>query len=117
MLVLNISVREAELLKGELEGCRDMAQEMYDNAGDDETEKVIRKDEIKTLDHIIEEGLDDNWVRRGELVERCLSYFWEMYKDFDGFDDTMTELMDDMGIDEEELKDLFNELGYTEDEE
>ena len=56
MLVLNISVREAECLKGNLLGCRDMAQEFLNDAGDDKEEVVMRQDEIKTMDHILEEG-------------------------------------------------------------
>ena len=52
--------------------------------------------------------------RLQELCERCLSYFWDMYKEMGGFCDLLEELIDDMGIDEEELVELFKEAGYEE---
>lgn len=115
MLVLNISVREAEWLKGNLLGCRDMAQEFLDEAGDDKEEVVIRNDEIKTLDHIIEEGLDDNWVRRGEFIERILGQVWEEYLEAWGMPGNLEEIMDEMDMSMEEMEEVFNSLGYTRD--
>ena len=52
--------------------------------------------------------------RLQELCERCLSYFWDMYKEMGGFCDLLEELIDDMGIDEEELVELFHEAGFEE---
>ena len=52
--------------------------------------------------------------RLQELCERCLSYFWDMYKEMGGFCDLLGEFMDDMGIDEEELVELFHEAGFEE---
>ena len=52
--------------------------------------------------------------RLQELCERCLSYFWDMYKEMGGFCDQLEELIDDMGIDEEELVELFHEAGFEE---
>ena len=52
--------------------------------------------------------------RLQELCERCLSYFWDMYKEMGGFCDLLEELIDDMGITEEELVMLFKEAGYEE---
>ena len=106
MLVLNISIREAEWLKGNLLGCRDMAQEYLDDAGDDEDEVVMRKDEIKTLDHIIEEGLDDNWVRRGEFIERVLGQVWEEYLEAMWTPGTLEEIMDDMDMSMGEMEEI-----------
>ena len=48
-----------------------------------------------------------------ELVERTLSYFWDRLND--GGSDEWPEveyLCDDMGITEEEMKDVFHRLGY-----
>ena len=52
--------------------------------------------------------------RLQELCERCLSYFWDMYKEMGGFYDLLEELIDDMGIDEEEFVELFHEAGFEE---
>ena len=52
--------------------------------------------------------------RLQELCERCLSYFWDMYKEMGGFCDLLEELIDDMGLDEEELVELFHEAGFEE---
>ena len=48
--------------------------------------------------------------RLQELCERCLSYFWDDYKMMGGFGD----FLDDMGLDEEELVELFHEAGFEE---
>lgn len=47
-----------------------------------------------------------------EVVEHCLAYFADRL--FDGGVDwpEIEMLVDDIGIDEEELKDIFNKLGY-----
>ena len=48
--------------------------------------------------------------RLQELCERCLSYFWDDYKMMGGFGD----FLDDMGLDDEELVELFHEAGFEE---
>ena len=48
--------------------------------------------------------------RLQELCERCLSYFWDEYKMTGDFGD----LLNDMGLDEEELVELFKEAGFEE---
>lgn len=48
--------------------------------------------------------------RLQELCERCLSYFWDEYQMTGDFGD----LVDDMGIDDEELVELFKEAGFEE---
>lgn len=48
--------------------------------------------------------------RLQELCERCLSYFWDEYQMTGDFGD----LVDDMGIDDEELVELFHEAGFEE---
>lgn len=52
--------------------------------------------------------------RLQELCERCLSYFWDMYKDTGCLCDELETLVDDMGIEEEDLKELFIEAGFEE---
>ena len=48
--------------------------------------------------------------RLQELCERCLSYFWDEYQLTGDFG----ELADDMGLEDEELVELFHEAGYEE---
>ena len=53
--------------------------------------------------------------RLQELCERCLSYFWDRL--IDGGSAEWSEidyLVDDMGIDDEELVELFHEAGFEE---
>lgn len=52
--------------------------------------------------------------RLQELCERCLSYFWDRLS-MEGIDNPDVEwLAEDMGIDEEELVELFHEAGFEE---
>lgn len=49
-----------------------------------------------------------------ELCERCLSYFWDRLSE-EGLDNPDVEwLTEDMGLNERELKMLFNEAGFEE---
>ena len=48
--------------------------------------------------------------RLQELCERCLSYFWDDYKMVGG----VGEFLDDMGLDDEELVEVFHEAGFEE---
>lgn len=63
-------------------------------------------------------SVKDGVVRYGdccELVERCLSYFFERL--IDGGVEEWAEieyLCEEMGIEEDELKEVFNRLGYEE---
>lgn len=55
--------------------------------------------------------------RLQELCERCLSYFWDRL--IDGGSAEWSEidyLVDDMGINDEELVALFHEAGFEEEE-
>lgn len=115
MLVLNVSSREVDWLKDELEGCRDMALDRLNDAAEDAVEKVVRNDEVKTLEHIIGEGLDNSWVRRGELVERILGQVWDLYLEFNCLNDDLEEIAEDMDMSVEEFEEIFNGLGYTRD--
>lgn len=62
---------------------------------------------MSNMSKVIEQDLS---VR--EVVEHCLAYFADRL--FDGGSDwpEIEMLVDDIGIDEEELKDIFNKLGY-----
>ena len=101
MKVLNIGTPEMEIIK-----------EALDNRIKEEMELGEMSDydfaHLRTTRKLLQDQ------RLQELCERCLSYFWDMYKEMGGFCDLLEELIDDMGIDEEELVELFKEAGFEE---
>ena len=101
MKVLNIGTSEMEIIK-----------EALDNRIKEEMELGEMSDydfaHLRTTRKLLQDQ------RLQELCERCLSYFWDMYKEMGGFCDLLEELIDDMGITEEELVELFHEAGFEE---
>ena len=101
MKVLNIGTPEMEIIK-----------EALDNRIKEEMELGEMSDydfaHLRTTRKLLQDQ------RLQELCERCLSYFWDMYKEMGGFCDLLEELIDDMGITEEELVELFKEAGFEE---
>ena len=101
MKVLNIGTSEMEIIK-----------EALDNRIKEEMELGEMSDydfaHLRTTRKLLQDQ------RLQELCERCLSYFWDMYKEMGGFCDLLEELIDDMGITEEELVELFKEAGFEE---
>ena len=101
MKVLNIGTSEMEIIKEALDSKIEEEMELgemndYDFAHLRTTRKLLQDQRLQ------------------ELCERCLSYFWDMYKEMGGFCDLLEELIDDMGLDEDELVELFHEAGYEE---
>ena len=101
MKVLNIGTSEMEIIKEALDSKIEEEMELgemndYDFAHLRTTRKLLQDQRLQ------------------ELCERCLSYFWDMYKEMVGFCDLLEELIDDMGLDEEELIELFKEAGFEE---
>ena len=101
MKVLNIGTSEMEIIKEALDSKIEEEMELgemndYDFAHLRTTRKLLQDQRLQ------------------ELCERCLSYFWDMYKEMGGFCDLLEELIDDMGITEEELVELFHEAGFEE---
>ena len=101
MKVLNIGTSEMEIIK-----------EALDNRIKEEMELGEMSDydfaHLRTTRKLLQDQ------RLQELCERCLSYFWDMYKEMGGFCDLLEELIDDIGITEEELAELFKEAGFEE---
>lgn len=110
MKVLNIGTSEMDIIEEAL----DYLGGTYNGMIQVEQDKKIKEEmeyreaHIRTTCKIIKDQ------RLQELCERCLSYFWDMYKEMGGFCDLLEELIDDMGIDEEELVELFHEAGFEE---
>ena len=110
MKVLNIGTPEMDIIEEAL----DYLGGTYNGMIQVEQDKKIKEEmeyreaHIRTTCKLIKDQ------RLQELCERCLSYFWDMYKEMGGFCDQLEELIDDMGITEEELVELFKEAGFKE---
>lgn len=107
MRVLNIGTLEIGIIEEALEAYQEIMEEHLDMLEEEDvltTQQDI--DLIKTTRKLLQEQ------RLQELCERCLSYFWDEYQMTGDFGD----LVDDMGIDDEELVELFKEAGFGEEE-
>lgn len=106
MKVFRIGTSEVRVIEEALE----VLEDINSNALKNEMDSKEREEVLYNLAHICttRKLLQDQ--RLQELCERCLSYFWDEYQMTGDFGD----LVDDMGIDEEELKMLFNEAGFEE---
>lgn len=107
MRVLNIGTLEIGIIEEALEAYQEIMEEHLDMLEEEDvltTQQDI--DLIKTTRKLLQEQ------RLQELCERCLSYFWDDYKMMGGFGD----FLDDMGLDDEELVELFHEAGFEEEE-
>ena len=99
MKVLNIGTLEMEIIKEALDSKIEEEMDLgemsdYDFAHLRSTRKLLQDQRLQ------------------ELCERCLSYFWDEYQMTGDFGD----LVDDMGIEDEELVELFREAGFGEEE-
>ena len=105
MKVLEIGTSELELIDEALKEYQESMEEHLDML---EEEDVLEAQydiaHIKTTRTLLKRQ------RLQELCERCLSYFWDEYKMVGAFDD----FINDMGLDEEELVELFKEAGFEE---
>ena len=110
MKVLNIGTSEMDIIEEALDYLGGTYNQMIQGEKDKKLKEEFEYKEahIRTTCKIIKDQ------RLQELCERCLSYFWDMYKEMGGFCDLLEELIDYMGIDEEELVELFHEAGFEE---
>ena len=110
MKVLNIGTSEMDIIEEALDYLGGTYNKMIQGEEDKKLKEGLeyREAHIRTTVKLLEDQ------RLQELCERCLSYFWDMYKEMGGFCDLLEELIDDMGIDEEELVELFKEAGFEE---
>ena len=110
MKVLNIGTSAMEIIEEALDYLGGTYNQMIQGEEDKKLKEEMEYKEAHL--RITRKLLQDQ--RLQELCERCLSYFWDMYKEMGGFCDLLEELIDDMGIDEEELVELFHEAGFEE---
>ena len=106
MKVLNIGTSEMDIIEEALDYLGGTYNKMIQVEQDKKTKEEMeyREAHIRTTCKIIKDQ------RLQELCERCLSYFWDEYQMTGDFGD----LVDDMGIDDEELVELFKEAGFEE---
>ena len=105
MKVLEIGTNELELI--------DEALKEYQESMEEHLDMLEEEDVLSTqydIAHIKTTRILLKRQRLQELCERCLSYFWDEYQMTGDFGD----LVDDMGIDDEELVELFKEAGFEE---
>lgn len=106
MKVLNIGTSEMEIIEEALDYLGGTYSQMIQGEKDKKLKEEFeyREAHIRTTCKIIKDH------RLQELCERCLSYFWDEYQMTGDFGD----LINDMGIDDEELVELFKEAGFEE---
>ena len=106
MKVLNIGTSEMDIIEEALDYLGGTYNQMIQGEEDKKLKEEFeyREAHIRTTCKIIKDQ------RLQELCERCLSYFWDEYQMTGDFGD----LVDDMGIDDEELVKLFKEAGFEE---
>lgn len=110
MKIYNIGNGEVLLIEEALE----VLEDINANALKNEMEAAEKAEIEYNLAHIRTTRTLMRDQRLQELCERCLSYFWDMYKEMGCLSDQLEELADDMGLTEEELVLLFREAGYEE---
>ena len=106
MKVLNIGTSEMDIIEEAL----DYLGGTYNQMIQGEKDKKLKEELEYKEAHIRTTGALLQDQRLQELCERCLSYFWNEYQMTGDFGD----LVDDMGIDDEELVELFKEAGFEE---
>ena len=106
MKVLNIGTSEMDIIEEALDYLGGTYNQMIQGEEDKKLKEEFEYKEahIRTTCKIIKDQ------RLQELCERCLSYFWNEYQMTGDFGD----LVDDMGINDEELVKLFKEAGFEE---
>ena len=110
MKVLNIGTSEMDIIEEALDYLGGTYNQMIQGEEDKKLKEEFEYKEahIRTTCKIIKDQ------RLQELCERCLSYFWDRLS-IEGIDNPDVEwLAEDMGIDEEELVELFHEAGFEE---
>ena len=111
MKVLEIGTNELELIDEALKEYQESMEEHLDML---EEEDVLEAQydiaHIKTTRTLLQRQ------RLQELCERCLSYFWDRLS-IEGIDNPDVEwLADNMGIENEELIELFEAAGFEKEE-
>lgn len=110
MKVFRIGTSEVRLIEEALEVLEDINSNALKNEMDSKEKEIVNYNisHMRTTRKLLSDH------RLQELCERCLSYFWDMYKEMGCMCDELEQLADDMGLNEEELIELFHEAGFKE---
>ena len=107
MKVLEIGTSELELIDEALKEYQESVEEHLDMLEEEDIASAQYDiAHIKTTRTLLKRQ------RLQELCERCLLYFWDEYQRTGDFGD----LVDDMGIENEELIELFEAAGFEKEE-
>lgn len=106
MKVLNIGTSEMDIIEEALDYLGGTYNQMIQGEEDKKLKEEFEYKEahIRTTRKLLQDQ------RLQELCEKCLSFFWDEYQMTGDFGD----LIGDMGIDDEELIELFHEAGFEE---
>lgn len=108
MLVLSLDNRDRASLVDALDCYQESYHCMLKNA-----EVGEEFDEIdKMVDYAVSLRDKAKEMDLQELAERCMSYFWDMCKETDGFCDELEVLAEDMGLSSDEVIALFRKAGF-----
>ena len=111
MKVFRIGTSEVRLIEEALEVLEDINSNALKNVMDSKEKEIVNYNisHMRTTRKLLSD------CSLQELCERCLSYFWDRL--IDGGSAEWPEidyLADDMGINDEELIELFHEAGFEE---
>lgn len=106
MKVLNIGTLEMGIIEEALDYLGGTYKQMIQGEEDKKLKEEFeyREAHIRTTRKLLQDQ------RLQELCERCLSYLWDEYR----MTGDLGDLIEDMGIDDEELIELFKEAGFEE---
>jgi hypothetical protein len=108
MVVLNLNQKDMATVVDALDCYCDSFAHMRDNAGNDED----REEMAKMTEYSSELRQKARAMDLQELVERCMSYFWDMVEDNDCVPDEFEDLAEDMGLSSDEVIELFRKAGF-----
>lgn len=108
MIVLNLNRQDMATVIDALDCYQESYRNMLKNA-----EVGEEFDEIdKMVDYSVSLRDKAKEMDLQELAERCMSYFWDMVEDNDCVPDEFEDLAEDMGIETDELIELFRKAGF-----
>ena len=110
MLVLELRATDRNSVVDALDCYCDAFGNMLKDVGENNQEEMEELEKQTEYTKGLYEGAKSMALQ--ELAERCMSYFWDMYKDMGGFCDELEELREDMGLEELELVELFRKAGF-----
>lgn len=114
MLSFRLNYQDVLLLEDVLTDTIELTGDSLKNLEDDEREE--QEQFISRLEHTKEVLSDKRMLGYTELAEKAMGFFWERFKNEGVANPDVEYLLDTLGTDEEDLRWLFNQWGFTEEE-